>query len=289
MSPVQVRPSPLLPPVFLVLAAIASVQFGAALAATLFSEVGPGGAVFLRVAIAAALLAALWRPSVRGRARADLALAAAFGVVLGAMNLLFYLAIDRLALGIAVVFEFVGPLGVAVATSRRRLDLVWVAIAGAGIALLSAGDLGRLDGLGVVFALGAGGCWAAYILLASRLGDAFPGGHGLALALVVAAVLLVPVGLVSGGAELLDPSVLGIGAAVALLSTAIPYSLELEALRRMRTAVFGVLMSLEPAVAAMAGLAVLDQRLAATELAAVALVVAASAGISWTDRLAVLD
>ncbi len=278
-----------MPPVFLVLAAIASVQFGAALAATLFSEVGPGGAVFLRVAIAAALLAALWRPSVRGRARADLALAAAFGVVLGAMNLLFYLAIDRLALGIAVVFEFVGPLGVAVATSRRRLDLVWVAIAGAGIALLSAGDLGRLDGLGVVFALGAGGCWAAYILLASRLGDAFPGGHGLALALVVAAVLLVPVGLVSGGAELLDPSVLGIGAAVALLSTAIPYSLELEALRRMRTAVFGVLMSLEPAVAAMAGLAVLDQRLAATELAAVALVVAASAGISWTDRLAVLD
>lgn len=278
-----------MPPVFLVLAAIASVQFGAALAATLFSEVGPGGAVFLRVAIAAALLAALWRPSVRGRARADLALAAAFGVVLGAMNLLFYLAIDRLALGIAVVFEFVGPLGVAVATSRRRLDLVWVAIAGAGIALLSAGDLGRLDGLGVVFALGAGGCWAAYILLASRLGDAFPGGHGLALALVVAAVLLVPVGLVSGGAELLDPAVLGIGAAVALLSTAIPYSLELEALRRMRTAVFGVLMSLEPAVAAMAGLAVLDQRLAATELAAVALVVAASAGISWTDRLAVLD
>lgn len=278
-----------MPPVFLVLAAIASVQFGAALAATLFSEVGPGGAVFLRVAIAAALLAALWRPSVRGRARADLALAAAFGVVLGAMNLLFYLAIDRLALGIAVVFEFVGPLGVAVATSRRRLDLVWVAIAGAGIALLSAGDLGRLDGLGVVFALGAGGCWAAYILLASRLGDAFPGGHGLALALVVAAVLLVPVGLVSGGAELLDPSVLGIGAAVALLSSAIPYSLELEALRRMRTAVFGVLMSLEPAVAAMAGLAVLDQRLAATELAAVALVVAASAGISWTDRLAVLD
>ena len=278
-----------MPPVFLVLAAIASVQFGAALAATLFSEVGPGGAVFLRVAIAAALLAALWRPGVRGRARADLALAAAFGLVLGAMNLLFYLAIDRLALGIAVVFEFVGPLGVAVATSRRRLDLVWVAIAGAGIALLSAGDLGRLDGLGVVFALGAGGCWAAYILLAGRLGRAFPGGNGLALALVVAAVLLVPVGLVSGGTELLDPSVLGIGAAVALLSSAIPYSLELEALRRMRTAVFGVLMSLEPAVAAMAGLAVLDQRLAATELAAVALVVAASAGISWTDRLAVLD
>lgn len=205
------------------------------------------------------------------------------------MNLLFYLAIDRLALGIAVVFEFVGPLGVAVATSRRRLDLVWIAIAGAGIALLSAGDLGRLDGLGVVFALGAGGCWAAYILLAGRLGRAFPGGNGLALALVVAAVLLVPVGLVSGGTGLLDPSVLGIGAAVALLSSAIPYSLELEALRRMRTAVFGVLMSLEPAVAAMAGLAVLGQRLAATELAAVALVVAASAGISWTDRLAVLD
>ena len=205
------------------------------------------------------------------------------------MNFLFYLALDRLALGITVVLEFVGPLGVAVATSRRRLDLVWVAIAAGGIALLSAGDVGRLDGLGVVFALGAGGCWAAYILLAGPLGRAFPGGQGLAIALVVAAVLLVPAGIAAGGRELLDPSVLGVGAAVAVLSSAIPYSLELEALRRMRTAAFGVLMSVEPAVAALAGLAVLGQRLAATELAAVALVVVASAGISWTDRTAVLD
>ena len=271
------------------LAAIASVQFGAALAATLFPEIGPGGAVFLRVAIAAALLAALWRPRVRGHARGDLALACSFGLVLAAMNLLFYLALDRLALGITVVLEFVGPLGVAVATSRRRLDLVWVAIAAGGIALLSAGDVGRLDGLGVVLALGAGGCWAAYILLAGPLGRAFPGGQGLAIALVVAAVLLVPAGIAAGGRELLDPSVLGVGAAVAVLSSAIPYSLELEALRRMRTAAFGVLMSVEPAVAALAGLAVLGQRLAATELAAVALVVVASAGISWTDRTAVLD
>lgn len=278
-----------MPPVLLVLAAIASVQFGAALAATLFSEIGPGGAVFLRVAIAAVALAALWRPRVRGRSRSDLALAAAFGLVLAAMNLLFYLALDRLALGIAVVLEFVGPLGVAVATSRRRLDLAWVAIAGTGIALLAAGDVGRLDGLGALFALGAGGCWACYILLAGRLGRAFPGGHGLAIALVVAAVLLVPAGLVSGGTGLLDPATLGVGAAVALLSSAIPYSLELEALRRMRTAVFGVLMSVEPAVAALAGLAVLGQRLRPAEIASVALVIAASAGISWTDRTAVLD
>ncbi len=278
-----------MPPVLLVLAAIASVQFGAALAATLFSEIGPGGAVFLRVAIAAVALAALWRPRLRGRSRSELALAAAFGLVLAAMNLLFYLALDRLALGIAVVLEFVGPLAVAVATSRRRLDLAWVAIAGTGIALLAAGDVGRLDGLGVVFALGAGCCWGAYILLARGLGRAFPGGQGLALALIVAAFLLLPAGLLSGGGGLLAPEVLGVGATVALLSSAIPYSLELEALRRLRTAVFGVLMSLEPAVAAVAGLAVLGQRLTSAEIAAVGLVVAASAGISWADRTAVLD
>jgi inner membrane transporter RhtA len=277
------------PPVALVLAAIGSVQFGAALAATVFDEVGPVGAVFLRLVFSAVLLAAVWRPSLRARSRAELRLVLGFGLVLAAMNSCFYLALDRIPLGIAVTFEFVGPLGVAVATSRRRLDLLWVSLAAAGIALLSAGDMSGLDPAGVGFALAAGCLWAAYILLSARVGQAFPGGSGLAAALVVAAVVITPFGLVSADGELLDARIVGVGVAVGLLSSAIPYSLELEALRRMSTAVFGVLMSLEPAVGALAGFVVLDQTLGAIEALAITLVSVASAGIAWTDRAAVPD
>jgi inner membrane transporter RhtA len=267
------------PPVALVLAAVASVQFGAALAKTLFDEAGPGGTVFLRVAFAAVLLLVLWRPRVRGHERRDLWLAAAFGLSLAGMNLAFYGALDRIPLGVAVTFEFVGPLGVAVAASRRALDVLWVVLAAAGILLLSDfGGFGGLDAVGVALALLAGAFWAAYIVLAARAGQAFPGGSGLALAMVVATVLLLPVGVADGGESLLEPEVLGVGAAVAVLSSAIPYSLELEALRRLPAGVFGVLMSLEPAVAALAGYVVLDQALVARELLAIALVVVASAG-----------
>jgi inner membrane transporter RhtA len=267
------------PPVALVLAAVASVQFGAALAKTLFDDAGPGGTVFLRVAFAAVLLLVLWRPRVRGHERRDLWLAAAFGLSLAGMNLAFYGALDRIPLGVTVTFEFVGPLGVAVAASRRALDVLWVVLAAAGILLLSDfGGFGGLDAVGVALALLAGAFWAAYIVLAARAGQAFPGGSGLALAMVVATVLLLPVGVADGGESLLEPEVLGVGAAVAVLSSAIPYSLELEALRRLPAGVFGVLMSLEPAVAALAGYVVLDQALVARELLAIALVVVASAG-----------
>lgn len=267
-----------IPPTLLVLAAVSSVQFGAALAKSLFDEVGPGGTVFLRVLFAALVLAAVWRPAVGARSRADWRLIFLFGVSLAAMNLSFYEALERIPLGIAVTFEFVGPLGVAIAGSRRALDLVWVLLAAAGIVLLSDFGSADLDGLGVALALVAGGFWAAYILLSARVGRAFEGGGGLALAMVVAAAMLVPVGVADAGGELLVPGILAVGAAVAMLSSAIPYTLEMEALRRMPVGVFGVLMSMEPAVAALAGFVVLGEGLATRELVAILLVVAASAG-----------
>jgi inner membrane transporter RhtA len=277
------------PPTLLVLAAVTSVQFGAALAKTLFDELGAGGTVFLRTGFAAVVLALIWRPRLAGHARRDLWLALAFGLVLAGMNLAFYASIDRIPLGIAVTFEFVGPLGVAVLGSRRPLDLLWVGLAAAGILLLSDFGGGGLDGLGVALALLAGGFWAAYILLGARMGQAFPGGAGLALALMVATVPLAPVGIAAAGDELLVPWVVAVGAAVAMLSSAIPYTLELEALRSLPVGVFGVLMSLEPAAGALAGFVVLGEELAARELAAILLVVAASAGASRGAKLAPRD
>ena len=205
-----------------------------------------------------------------------------FGLALAGMNLSFYAALDRIPLGIAVTFEFTGPFAVAVAGSRRAGDLVWVALAATGILLLSPGLHGSLDGLGMAFALLAGCFWAAYIVLAARVGRGFSGGHGLALAMSVAAIVLLPVGIVGGGAALARPALLATGLAVAVLSSAIPYSLELEALRRLPKGTFGVLMSLEPAVASLVGLVVLSQGLSATQALAVALVVAASAGALGT-------
>jgi inner membrane transporter RhtA len=274
-----------IPPTLLVLGAAMSVQFGAAFAKTLFDQVGPGGAVFLRVLFAAVLLGALWRPALRGRSGADWRLIVSFGLALVAMNLSFYEALDRIPLGIAVTLEFVGPLGVAVVGSRRPLDLVWVALAASGILLLSDFGSADLDALGVALALLAGGFWAAYIVLAARVGRSHPGGEGLALAMGAGALMLVPVGVADGGGDLLAPGVLAIALAVAILSSAIPYTLEMEALRRMPEGVFGVLMSLDPAMAALAGFIVLDEGLAIRELIAIVLVVAASAGAARGARV----
>lgn len=287
-SPAVTAP-PRVPPVVLVLAAISSVQVGAALAKTLFDEIGPGGTVFVRVAFAALLLAIVWRPRLAGQTRGDLWLALAFGLTLAGMNLAFYSALERIPLGVTVTLEFVGPLGVAVAGSRRALDLLWVALAAAGILLLSDFGATDLDGLGVGLAFLAGCLWAAYIVLSARVGRVFPGGAGLALAMIVASVPLLPVGVAEAGADLLVPWILAAGAAVAVLSSAVPYSLELEALRRMPAGVFGVLMSLEPAVAALAGFVVLGEDLAARELIAILLVVAASAGAARQAHVAPRD
>jgi inner membrane transporter RhtA len=262
----------------LVLGAVLSVQLGAAAATTLFDEVGAGGAVLLRVLLAAAVLVALWRPPLRGHPLPALRLAALFGISLAGMNFAFYAALERIPLGIAVTLEFVGPLGVAIVGSRRRLDLAWAALAAIGIVLLSPGVRESVDTLGAALALLAGGFWAAYILLSARVGRAFPGGTGLAIAMLIASLGLIPVGVAEGGGELVAPEILAVGLAVGLLSSAIPYSLELEALRRLPERTFGVLMSLEPAVAALVGLVALDQGLSAAEVLAIALVVIASAG-----------
>jgi inner membrane transporter RhtA len=278
------------PPAGLVLGAIVSVQFGAAIAITLFDEVGPLGTNLLRLAFSALILMVAWRPRVRGRSAADLRLVALFGLVIGAMNVLFYQSLERLPLGIAITLEFVGPLGVAVAGSRRRLDLLWVGLAAIAIALLAdPSGAADLDPVGIVLALAAGGTWAAYIVLAARTGRRFEGSDAVALAMVVGALVPLAPGIVQAGGALLDPRMLGLGAAVALLSSAIPYSLETEALRRMPSHVFGVLLSLEPAVGALAGFLVLGQRLHAQEMVAVGLVVVAAAGSTRAARVDRLD
>jgi inner membrane transporter RhtA len=286
---VRVSPVDRVPPPVLVVGAVSSVQVGAAIAKSIFDEVGSGGAVFLRVLCAAVVLALLWRPRVSGRNRRDLWLAFLFGLSLAGMNFSIYAAIDRIPLGVAVTFEFVGPLAVAVFASRRPLDLVWAVLAGAGILLLSDFGGGSLDGVGVALALIAGGFWAAYILLSARVGQVFPGGEGLALAMLVAVVPLAPFGIAQGGSDLLVPWIIGVGFAAGMLSSALPYTLELEALRRLPTGVFGVLMSLEPAVAALAGFVILGEDLVTREVAAILLVVVASAGAARGATVAPRD
>jgi inner membrane transporter RhtA len=265
----------------MVLGSISSVQCGAALATTLFGQIGPAGTVFLRGAFAALVLLAVAHRDVLRVRRSELGELALFGITLAAMNLCFYAAIDRLPLGVAVTFEFAGPLAVAVFGSRRRLDLVWAALAAVGIVLLAnPGGATSIDGLGVLFVLIAGACWAAYILIAQSAGRVFPGSHGVALAMVVATFVPLAPGIADAGSSLLNPGLLASGCAVGLLSSAIPYSLETEALRRIPANVFGVLMSMEPAVAALAGFVVLGQDLGLHEIVAIAFVVAASAGVS---------
>jgi inner membrane transporter RhtA len=286
---VRVSPVDRVPPPVLVVGAVSSVQVGAAIAKSIFDEVGSGGAVFLRVLCAAVVLALLWRPRVSGRNRRDLWLAFLFGLSLAGMNFSIYAAIDRIPLGVAVTFEFVGPLAVAVFASRRPLDLVWAVLAAAGILLLSDFGGGSLDGVGVALALIAGGFWAAYILLSARVGQVFPGGEGLALAMLVAVVPLAPFGIAQGGSDLLVPWIIGVGFAAGMLSSALPYTLELEALRRLPTGVFGVLMSLEPAVAALAGFVILGEDLVTREVAAILLVVVASAGAARGATVAPRD
>jgi inner membrane transporter RhtA len=277
------------PPPVLVVGAIGSVQIGAAIAKSLFDEIGSGGAVFLRVLAAAIALALVWRPRIAGHSRRDLVLALLFGFCLAGMNFSIYASFDRIPLGVAVTLEFVGPLAVAVFGSRRALDLVWVAMATAGILLLSDFGGADLDGLGVALALLAGCFWGAYILLSARVGQAFPGSTGLALAMVIAVVPLAPIGVAEGGSDLLRPEILVVAAAVGMMSSAIPYAVEMEALRRMPTGVFGVLMSLEPAVAAAAGFVILGEDLATPEVVAILLVVAASAGAARGANLAPRD
>ncbi|MEW9551777.1 DMT family transporter [Nonomuraea sp. NPDC050783] len=268
-----------IPPSSLVLLGILSVQIGAGFAKELFAVLPPSAVVFLRIAAGALIMGTFVRPRLKGLAWRDWAVGLGFGATLALMNLTFYEALARLPMGIAVAIEFLGPLGVAVAASRRRIDLLWVTLAGAGVVLLAPwGESASVSWLGIGFAMVAGACWAGYILLSAAAGRRFPGTSGLAFAMVVSAVLVAPVGVTTGGAGLLQPHLLLIGLGVGLLSSVIPYSLELQALRRMPPRVFGILMSLEPAVAALVGVLLLGEVLHAQQWAAVVCVVAASLG-----------
>lgn len=271
-----------IPPPALVLLGVVSVQVGAAVAKQLFTLAGAAGTVTLRLVLAAVVLLLMWRPSLRLDRRTYLVIAG-YGLVLGAMNLTFYQSIKHIPLGAAVTIEFLGPLAVAVFGSRRWSDGLWALLAAVGVVLLTGVD-GGLALPGVLFALAAAVCWALYILLATSLGSRTSDGGGLALAMVFGAALALPFGVAEAGTALLDPVVLIAGAAVALLSSVIPYSLELEALRRIPPRVFGILMSLEPAVAALAGLVVLHEALHPAQWLAVFCVVLASAGATRTAK-----
>lgn len=263
------------------LGAIASVQLGATVARHLFAYLGPAGTVFLRVAFGAGILLAIARPRWRRFDASQWRAIVVFGLIIAGMNLCFYQAIARIPLGVAVTIEFIGPLGVAIAGSRKTLDFAWAAMAAAGVALLSFG-VGSVTTLGLLFALGAAAGWASYIVLGQRVGRLVPGPDGLALALGVGGLALLPFGIAGAGGRLLNPGNLATGLLVAILSSAVPFSLEFAALRRLSKQLFGILMSLEPAVGAAAGFLFLGQQLSLRDAIAIGLVMVASAGATRT-------
>ncbi|MEU8524483.1 MULTISPECIES: EamA family transporter [Streptomyces] len=270
-------------PVALVVAGGLSVQFGSAVAVLLMPRAGALGVVTLRLILAAAVLLIVCRPKVRGYGRADWGTVVAFGTAMAGMNMLFYQAADRIPLGAAVTLEVLGPLALSVIASRRLVNLLWAGLALGGVVLLGGGGFDRLDPLGAAFALAAGAMWAAYIVFSARTGRRFPQADGLALAMAFGAVLSLPFGIAEAGDKLLVPSTIGLGLAVALMSSVLPYTLELLALRRLPAPTFAVLMSLEPAIAATAGFLVLSQALSGTDALAIALVIAASIGAVRTQ------
>ncbi|WP_336880812.1 EamA family transporter [Rhodococcus globerulus] len=273
-------------PVGAVLTSILSLQFGAAFATTLFSQIGPAGATTLRLTIAAIILGVIVRPrwsSWSNRQRKGIF---ALGVSLAVMNGAFYMALDTVPIGTAVTIEFLGPLTLAAVLSKRWADFAWVLLAFGGVLLLGLGDHGEsgLDVVGVIYALVAAAAWAGYIIAGSHLAATLPSADGLAGATIVAAVLTLPFGVVSGGSELLDPKMLAAGAAVAILSSVIPYSLEMWALRSLAKKVFAVLIALEPAAAALAGVVIIGQTLDSMTLVAIGLVVVAGIGTVVMNR-----
>ena len=272
-----------LPPATLLILSMVSVQIGAAFAKELFPVVGASGTVFLRVGIGAVVLLLLWRPRLHSYTRAQILSVVLFGCVLGAMNFSFYQAIAHLPLGIAVTLEFVGPLGVAIAGSRRLIDVVWVVMAATGVALFAPWTGVNLDYIGIGFALLAAAFWAMYIILGSRLGKQFTGGNGLALAMLFATIALLPAGYSGLPHFVAHPSVLLLGTAVAILASVIPYSLEIEALRRIPPHVFGIFMSMEPAIAASVGFLILRETITPIEIIAIVLVSIASFGTSFAS------
>lgn len=264
--------------VSLVVVGLVCQEAGAALATRLFPQAGPLGVVMLRLVFSALLLLLIARPSLRGRSREGWLAVLGFGLVLAVMNGLFYLALERLPLGVTVTIEVLGPLTLSIVASRRASAWLWAALALLGVAALAGGGWERLDPVGVLYALGAAASWAFYILASAKVGREFPKLDGLALAMAVGALLALPFGIADAGPALLDPALIGLGAAVAVLSSTIPYALELVALRRLEASAFAILMSLGPATAALAGWVLLGQHLSWLELVGIGLVIAASMG-----------
>lgn len=275
-------PAPRLSPVWLVLIGILSVQFGAVISKGQFGEIPPVGMVFLRLMSSSVILLAIARPGLRGRPRTAWRPVLALGFALGAMNWAFYESFARIPLGGAVTIEFAGPLLLAAVGSRRPRDFVWVVLAAVGITLFGVGPT-RVDPLGFGLALFAGGCWALYIVSAAATGRRWAGIQGLAVASTIATLAVAPVAVLAAGERLLEPRLLLLGALVGLLSSVIPYSLEMVALRILPPRVFGILMSLEPAAGALAAAVVLSEWLAPAQLLAMACVTAASVGATRTD------
>jgi inner membrane transporter RhtA len=261
-----------------VVVGLACQEVGASLAVLLFPEVGPLGMVMLRLVFSALILMLIARPSLRGHSARGWRSVILFGLVLAAMNGLFYLALERLPLGVTVTIEVLGPLVLSIVASRRASAWLWAGLALAGVVALGGGGWDDLDLLGVLFALGAAASWAFYILASARVGAEFPGLDGLALAMAAGALVALPFGIADAGAALLRIDLLALGAAVALLSSTIPYALELMALRRLPAAVFAILMAVSPATAALAGFLLLGQHLSWLELVGIVLVIAASVG-----------
>jgi inner membrane transporter RhtA len=271
----------LLPAPFLVIGSMVSLQMGATLAKSLFGQVGPLGMVSLRLGLAAIVLMVWQRPKRRGHPPADYRLLMAFGLALALMNSLFYLSIARIPTGVAVAIEFSGPLLVALLHSRRWIDGLWVAVAAVGVVLLSPLRTENLDPWGVAFALLAGVAWGLYIILSARMGRVFRGGEGLALSMTVGGLALLPLGLAAEGWAMLAPPILILGLGVAVLASALPYSLEMAALRRLPVHVFGVLLSLEPAIASVISFWGIGETLTPQMMVAILLIMVAAAGVSF--------
>lgn len=268
----------------LVLVGLLCQEVGASFAVLLFPAVGAIGMVSIRLSFSAIILLAIFRPTLRGRTRADWLTVIGFGLVLATMNVLFYEALSRIPLGATVTIEVTGPLVLSVILSRRASSWLWAVLAFAGVAVLGRGGFGALDVAGVAFTFGAAAAWAGYIVLSARTGRHFARFDGLALAMAVGAVVTLPFGIVTAGTALVDPKILLLGLCVALLSSAIPYALELTALRRLPSGTFAILMSLTPAIATLAGLFILGQKLDWVAFIAIVLVIAASMGAVLTAR-----
>jgi inner membrane transporter RhtA len=273
-----------IPPIPAVLLAIISVQCGAAIAKTLFPAIGAAGTASVRIGVSALILLLAYRPNLKAITREQWKIVVPYGLSLGAMNLIFYLAIERIPIGLAVTLEFIGPLLVAIIGSRRLIDYCWILLAAAGIVLIAPWSNERIDPLGVLFALIAGGLWAAYIVLGGKISRIMNDGQAVSTGMLFAAILILPFGFYENGLANLTPKLFGMGVALALLSSAIPFTLEMKALGQLPPRTFSILMSLEPAAASVCAFIFLQENLSFYEILAVVCVVAASVGSTLTAK-----